>query len=157
MQQEPHVARGECSDRCDFLVAQATLKLEIDDFTLIARERLENIEDATEGLAGVVLGVEVVDDRHLGVFERRRARRLLARIERQVPADREQPRGEMPFDSRRILPAQPEEGLLHDVPCHLHVAEQPRRVSNQWPLMAVERVNHPLGVWQATHSGPCCR
>jgi len=157
MKKEPHVARGECSDRRDFLVAQATLKLEVDDFTLITRERLENIEDATKGLAGVVLRVEVVDDRNLDVFERCRARRLLACIQRQVPADGEQPRREMSADSRRILPAQPEEGLLHDVPCHLHVAEQPRRVSNQWPLMAVERVNHPLGVWQATHSGPCCR
>ncbi len=71
VQKEPHVARGECSDRRDFLVAQATLKLEVDDFTLIAGERLEDVEDAAEGLTGVVLRVEVVHHRRLGVFERR--------------------------------------------------------------------------------------
>ncbi len=71
MKKEPHVARGECSDRRDFLVAQATLKLEVDDFTLIAGERLENVEDAAEGLTGVVLRVEVVHHGRLGVFERR--------------------------------------------------------------------------------------
>ena len=70
MKQEPHVARGEGSDRGDFLVAQATLKLEVDDFTLIAGERLEDVEHAAEGLACVVPSVKVVDDRHLGVLER---------------------------------------------------------------------------------------
>ena len=69
MQEESHVARGECSDRGDFLVAQATLKLEIDDFTLITGERLENIEDAAKGPTGVVLLVEVIHNRHLGLFE----------------------------------------------------------------------------------------
>ena len=157
MQEEPHVARGECSDRGDFLVAQATLKLEIDDFTLIAGKRLEHIEDAAKGPAGIVLLVEVVHHRHLGVFERRRARRLLARVERQVPADREQPCREMPVEPRRILPAQPKERLLHDVPCHVRVADQPRCVSDQWPFVAVERVNHPFGVRHRAHSAPCCR
>jgi hypothetical protein len=71
MKKEPHVARGECSDRRDFLVAQPTLKLEVDDFTLIAGERLEDVEDAAERLTGVVLPVEVVHHRRLGVFERR--------------------------------------------------------------------------------------
>ena len=70
MKQEPHVARGERSDLGDFLVAQATLKLEVDDFTLIAGERLEDVEHATERPASVVLSFEVVDDRHLGVLER---------------------------------------------------------------------------------------
>ena len=122
MKKEPHVARGECSDRRDFLVAQATLKLEVDDFTLITRERLENIEDATKGLAGVVLRVEVVDDRNLDVFERCRARRLLACIQRQVPADGEQPRRHVLPDSLRILPAEAEEGFLDDIPRRLQVA-----------------------------------
>ena len=157
MKEEPHVARGECSDRRDFLVAQATLKLEVNDFTLIAGERLENIENAAESLPGVVLAVEVVHDRHLGLFERCRTRRLLTRIERQVPADREQPCREMSVESRRILSTQPEEGLLHDVPCHLRVAEQPLCVSNQRPLVAVERVHHPFGVWHPAHSVPRCR
>ena len=69
VQKKPHVARGERRDRRDFLVAQATLKLEVDDFTLITGERLENIEDAAKGLTGVVLLVEVVHNRHLGLFE----------------------------------------------------------------------------------------
>ena len=154
MKKEPHVARGECSDRRDFLVAQATLKLEVDDFTLIAGERLEDVEDAAERLTGVVLRVEVVHHRRLGVFERRRAGRLLARVERQVPADCEQPCRQMSVHPRRVFSAQPEEGLLDDVPGHLRVAEQPLRIANQWPLVAIERVYHPLGVWHPAHSSP---
>ena len=153
VKEESHVARGERSDRRDFLVAQATLKFEVDDFTLFAGERLEDVEDSTEGLTRVVLLVEVIDDRNLGLFERRRTRRLLTRVERQVPADREQPRRQMSFYSRLILSTQPEEGLLHNVPGHLHVAEQPLGVSDQWPLVAVERVNHPCGVWRPGHLG----
>jgi hypothetical protein len=67
VKKEPHVARGERRDGGDFLVAQTTLKLEIDDFALIAGERLEHVEDSAKGPARVVLSVEVVDDRHLGV------------------------------------------------------------------------------------------
>ena len=73
MKKEAHVARRERSDCRDFLVAQATLKFEIDNFTLIAGERLENVEHAAESLTRVVLRVEVVHDRHLGLIERRRA------------------------------------------------------------------------------------
>ena len=129
MKKKPHIARGEGSDRRDFLVAQATLKLEVDDFTLIAGECLEDVEDPAERLTGVVLPVEVVDDRDFDVIERRRTRRLFTGIERQVAADCEQPGREMSVDSRWILPAEPQEGLLHDVPCHLRVAEQPLCVS----------------------------
>lgn len=154
MKKEPHVARRERRDGGDFLVAQTTLKLEVDDFALIAGERFEDVEDSTKGPARVVLRVEVVDDRHLGVRQRRRPRRLLTRVERQVPADREQPRREMSVHSLRVLAAQPEEGLLHDVPCRVRVAKQPLRVPDQRPLVAVERVNHPLGVWYPAHSGP---
>lgn len=154
MEQESHVARGECSDRRDFLVAQATLKLEVDDFTLIAGERVEDVEDAAECPTRVVLPVEVVHHRRLGVVERRRSGRFLARVERQVPADREQPRRQMSIHPRRVLSTQPEEGLLDDVPGRLRVAEQPRRVADQWPLVAIERVNHPLGVWHPAHSVP---
>ena len=157
VQKKPHVARGERRDRRDFLVAQATLKLEVDDFTLIAGERLEDIEDAAERLAGVVLRVEVVDHRQLGMCERRRPGRLLTRVERQVPADREQPRRQMSVHSRWIFTAQPKEGFLHDVPGRVRVAKQPLCVPDQRPLVAVERVNHPLGVWCPAHSGPRCR
>lgn len=157
MKKEAHVARGECSDRRDFLVAQATLKLEVDDFTLIAGERLEDVEDAAECLTRVVLPVEVVHHGRFGVFERRRPGRLFACVERQVPADREQPCRQMSVHSRRVLPAQPKEGLLDDVPGHLRVAEQPFRIADQWPLVAIERVNHPLGVWHPAHSSPRSR
>lgn len=156
VQKKPHVARGKRRDRRDFLVAQATLKLEVDDFTLIAGERFEDVEDAAERLTGVVLRIEVVDHRQLGMCERRRPGRLFTRVERQVPADREQPRREMSVYPRRVFPTEPKEGLLHDVPCGVRVAEQPLRVPDQRPLVAVERVNHPLGVWYPAHSGPRC-
>jgi len=146
MKKEPHVARGECGDCADFLVAQATLKLEADDFTLIAGEGLEELEDTADCLAVIVLLVEVVHDGHLDMCERRGSGCLLAGVERQVPAYRKQPPGEMSLNSRWILSTEPEEGLLHNVSRHLRVAEQPLRVSDQWPLVAVERVNHQFGV-----------
>ena len=71
MKKEPHVARRERRDGGDFLVAQTTVKLQVDDFTLIAGERLEDVENPAERLPGVVLRVEVVDHRHLGMVERR--------------------------------------------------------------------------------------
>src|SRR5688572_7115463 len=71
MKKEPHVARRERRDGGDFLVAQTTVKLQVYDFTLIAGERLEHVEDPAERLPGVVLRVEVVDHRHLGMVERR--------------------------------------------------------------------------------------
>ena len=71
MKKEAHVARRERSDGGDFLVAQATVKLQVYDFTLIAGERLEHVEDPAERLLGVVLRVEVVDHLHLGMVERR--------------------------------------------------------------------------------------
>ena len=129
----------------------------MNDFTLIAGKRLEDVEDPAERLTGVVLRVEVVDHRQLGVCERRRTRRLLPRVERQVPADREQPGREVSVYPCRVLPTEPKEGLLDDVPCRLRVAKQPLCVPDQWPLVAVERVNHPLGVWYPAHSGPRSR
>jgi len=71
MKKKAHVARGQCGDRADFLVAEATLEFEGDDLTLIARERLEDREDASECPSDVMLLVEVVDDWHVGVLERR--------------------------------------------------------------------------------------
>ena len=71
MKEKPHVARGELGNGADFLVAQASLKLEMDDFALIARERLEHVQDPSQGQTGVMLFVEVVDDRDFGEFERR--------------------------------------------------------------------------------------
>ena len=101
-----------------------------------------------------MLRVEVVHDRRLGVFERRRSGSFFARVERQVPADREQPCRQMSVHPLRVLATQPEERLLDDVPGHFRVAEQPRRIADQRPLVAIERVNHPLGVWHPAHSVP---
>src|SRR5215216_3351596 len=81
MKEEPHVARGEIGDSADFLVAQATLKLEENDFALIARERLENFQNPSQRLSGVVLLVQVVDDGDLGDIERRQPRGLLSRVQ----------------------------------------------------------------------------
>ena len=69
MKEEAHVARRERRDGGDFLVAQTTLKLEMDDFTLIAGERFEDVENPAERLPGVVLRLEVVDHRDRGVCE----------------------------------------------------------------------------------------
>ena len=69
MKKKAHVARRERRDGGDFLVAQTALKLEVYDFTLIAGERLEDVEHPAERLPGVVLRVKVVDDRQLGVCE----------------------------------------------------------------------------------------
>ena len=152
VQEEPHIAHGELGDRADFLVAQATLELEVDDFALVARQRLENLEDPTKCLTRVVLVVEVVDDGSVGVLEGCCPCRFLARIERKVAAHGEQPRREMPFDSPALFPAQPEECFLDNVPRRFQIAEQPFRIADQRPFIAVERIDHPFGVRRPAHS-----
>ena len=133
------------------------MKLEVDDLALVARERLENLQDPPERLACVVRFVEVVDDGCLSVLEGRGPRGPLSRIERQIPAHGEQPGRQMSVNPRLILPAQPQEGLLHDVSRGLQIPEQPLRIANQWPLVPVQRVDHPFGVRCPAHSGSCRR
>jgi hypothetical protein len=153
MKKKSHVARGEIGDSADFLVAQATVKLEEDDFALIARERLEYCQNPSQRLTGVVLLVQVVDDGHLGDVEGRQSRRLLPGVQRKVPAHREQPGGQMLAEVRRILPAQPQKCLLHDIPRQVEIAKQPRRIANQWSLVAVQGFSHPFGMRRAAHLG----
>ena len=59
MEEKSNVADRELGDLADLLVAQAALELEVDDFTLVARKRLEDFQDPSECLARVVLFIEV--------------------------------------------------------------------------------------------------
>ena len=106
MKKESHVAHGEPGDRADFLVAEATLEFQVDDLALVARQRIEDVQHLTERRACVVPLVEVGRDGELGLIERRHPRRLLACVGRQIPADREQPRGQVVAQAHRVFPAQ---------------------------------------------------
>ena len=154
MKEKPHVAHGEPGDRADFLVAQAAVELEMDDFALIAGQCLEDVENLPDRLARVVSFVQVARHRDLrAVVQRRMPRGLLSRIERQIPAHREQPRRHVSPDARRILPAETQEGFLHDVPRRLDVAEEPFGVTDQRPLVEVHGGNDPVR-FRSAHSVP---
>ena len=116
MKKESNVADGERGDLADFLVTEVALELEVDHFALVGRELLQCVVNPGERLARVVSFVEVAGNRELLVVYGGHAGRLLPRIQREVPAHREQPWREMAFELRRILPAQAQKGLLHDVP-----------------------------------------
>ena len=106
-------------------------------------------------LTRVVPFVQVAGDLELFVvFDGRHARRLPPRIQRQVAADGEEPRSETPFELCWILPAQPQEGFLHDVPGRLHIAEELFRVADQRPLVELQGSDHPGGLWHPAHSVP---
>ena len=153
MKKESNVADGECGDLADFLVTEVALELEVDHFALVGRELLQGVVNPGEGLARVVPFVEVAGDRELlVVFYGGHASRLLPRIQREVPAHREQPRREMSFELRRIFPAQAQKGLLHDVPGRLQVAEEPLRVADQRPFVDLQRIGHPGGFRRPAHS-----
>lgn len=101
MEEKSNVADREPGDLADFLVAQVALELEVYDFALVARERLEGLQHPSERLARVMPFVEVACHRDLVMLDGRHfhATRLLSRIERQVPAHGEQPRRDVPLDS----------------------------------------------------------
>ena len=86
------------------------------------------------------------------MVERRDPGGLPAGVEGKIPADGEQPRRDVLADPLRVLPAQTEERLLHDVPRGFHVAEEPAGVTNQRPLVQLQRVDHPLGLRRPPHS-----
>ena len=106
MKKESNVADGERGDLADFLVTEVALELEADHFALVGRELLQRAVNPGKCLARVVPFVEVAGDRELLVIYGCHASRLLPRIQRQVPAHREQPRREMSFEPRRIFAAQ---------------------------------------------------
>lgn len=130
MKKESDVAHGERGDLADFLVTEVALELEVDHFALVGRELLQGVVNPGERLARVVPFVEVAGDWELLVVYGGHAGRLLPRIQCKVPAHREQPRREMSFELRRVFPAQPQKGLLHDVPGRFQVAEEPFRVAD---------------------------
>ena len=152
MKKESNVADGECGDLADFLVTEVALELEVDDLALVGRELAQGAVNPGKCLARVLPFVEVAGDRKLLVVYGCHASRLLPRIEREVPAHREQPRREMSFEPRRIFPAQAQKGLLHDVPGRLQVAEEPFRVADQRPLVDFQRIGHPGGFRRPAHS-----
>ena len=153
MKKEANVADGERGDLADFLVTEVALELEVDHFALIGRELLQGVVNPGECLARVVPFVEVAGDRELIlVFDGCHASCLLPRIQREIPAHRKQPRREMSFELRRILSAQPQKGLLHDVPGRLQVAEDPFRVADQRPLVDLQRIGYPGGFRHPAHS-----
>ena len=79
----------------------------MDDFALVARERLDDVQDPAERLTRVMSFVEVAGHSDCLVLEAGHfhASSLLSRIEREVPAHGEEPRRNVPLDPRRILPA----------------------------------------------------
>jgi len=151
MKKEPDVADGQRRDGADFLVTEAALEPEIDHFALVARQRIEDDENPGERLTRVVLFIEVTGGGGFDALEGAVPRGVSAGVEDQVPAHREQPRCEVVADPLRVLLAQPEECLLDYVPRRFEVAEQPVRISDQWPLVPFQRVDHPLRFWRPAH------
>jgi len=88
MKEKSNVADRELGDLADFLVAQVALELEMNDFALVARERLDDFQDPAERLARVMSFVEVAGHGDRIVLEagHLHAGGLLPRIEREVPA-----------------------------------------------------------------------
>ena len=152
MKKEANVADGERGDVADFLVTEVALELEVNHLALVGWQLLQGVANPGECLPRVVPFVEVAGDRKLLVFDGCHASRLLPRIQRKIPAHREQPRRKMSFEPRRIFPAQAQKGLLHDVPRRLQIAEEPFRVADQRPLVSLQRIGDPGGFRCPAHS-----
>ena len=153
MKKESHVAHGEPGDRTDFLVAEATLELEIDDLALVARQRIEDVQDLAECRLRVVLFVEICGHGDVALVERGDARRLLAGVGRKIPADREQPGGQVIAESRRVFPAEAQERFLDDIARRFQVAQEPLRIAEQRPLVQVQCCDYPVGFRCPAHAG----
>lgn len=152
VKEKADVADGQRRDLTDFLVAEVALELQVDDLALVLRKFPEDAPDPRQRLLRVVPLLEVVAHRDVVVVEGGHTHGLSARVLRQVPTDREQPRPETPVELRRIFPAQAQERLLHDVPGRLQVASQPLRVADERPLVKRQRIGHPVGVRRPAHS-----
>ena len=152
MKKESNVADGERGDLADFLVTEVALELEVDHFALVGRKLLQGALNPGKRLARVVPFVEVAGDRKLLVIYGCHSSGLLPRIQREVPAHREQPRRETSFQLCRVFPAQAQKGLLDGVPGRLQVAEEPFRVADQRPLVDLQRIGYPGGFRRPAHS-----
>jgi len=144
VKKESDVADGEPRDRADFLVAQAALKFQIDDFALVGRQHLDRREHLRESLARVVAGIEVGGHRDVGCVQRPEAPGLFPGVDREIAADREQPGRHPSVEPLVIFAAQPEERFLDDVAGGLEVAEQPLRVTKEPPFIKCQRLDHPV-------------
>ena len=153
MKKEANVTDGERGNLADFLVTEVALELEVDHFALVRRKLLHGVVNPGECLSRVVFFVEVASDRELlGVFYGGHATCLLPRVQRKVPAHREQPRRETSFQLRRLFPAQAQKSFLNGVPGRLQVAEEPFRVADQRPLVNLQRIGNPGGFRRPAHS-----
>ena len=152
MKKEADVAHRQPGDATDFLVGQATLESEIDDLALVARQRVENLEDPAQGLLRVVLLLEVAGDCDFSLLEGRVPGAAAMAVECEVPADREQPLGEVPANALRVFLAQAQERLLHHILRGRHVAEETARISKQRPLVPVQRLDHPCRFRRPDHA-----
>ena len=152
MKKEADVAHREPGDDADFLVGQATLEPEIDDFALVARQRVEPFDYPAEDLLRVVPLIEVVGDRDFGLFEGRVPGAGAVAVECEVPADGEEPLGEVPADALRVLLAEAQERLLHHVLRRRQVTQEASRVSKQRPLVPVQCLDYPVGFRRPDHA-----
>ena len=152
MQKEADVAHREPGDSTDFLVGQAALEPEIDDFALVARQRVEDSEDPADGLLRVVSFIEVVVDRDFSLFEGRVPGAGAVAVECEVPADGEEPLGEVPANTLRVLFTEAQERLLHHVLRCRQVTQKAARISKQRPLVPVQCLDYPFGFRRPDHA-----
>ena len=138
------VADGESCDRADFLVAQATFELQMNDLTLIGRQGLNRREHLREGLARVMPGLQVGGHLEVGLVERSQTPGLFSGVQREIASDREEPGRDPSLEPLAVFAAQPEERLLDDVAGGIQIAEQPFRVTEQRLLIFVQRLDYPL-------------
>ena len=144
VKKKSNVADGESCDRADFLVAQTTFELQMDDFALIARQRLNRREHPREGLARVMPGLKIGCDLDVGVVEWSQTPGLFPGVEREIAADREEPGRDASVEPLAVFPAQPEERLLDNIAGGVQITEQPLCVTKQRLLILSQRVDYPL-------------
>jgi len=148
MQKEPDIANGEPGDFTDFLVTEVALKLQVNDFALILGKGFDELEYLADCLPLLEPGC----DGNFRISQGCHSSLLLARIEGQVPAHREQPLREMSVDTRRIFLAQPEEGFLYDFPGVLQVRQNPPCVAEQGTLVEFQGFYDPSGFRSVAHA-----
>ena len=153
MKEESDVADRKGGDRADFLVAEATLEFEVDDLALVARQRLDDIENLRDRLVRVVSLVEVAGYGDVGLVERRQSPALLPQVERQIATDREQPLHGVSIDDFRWLRHEFDERILHHVARPIGVAEQPGGVAGERCLLFGKRSFQKTGVFMLGSTG----
>lgn len=87
----------------------------MDDFALIRRQGLNRGEHLREGLARVMLVLEVGGYLDVGLVERRQPTGLFPDVEREIASDREEPGRDPSVEPLAVFAAQSEERFLDDV------------------------------------------